>query len=112
MELVEQEKFPRHHGGVDYGKEAKVLVRKGDMLLLWRPGYTWYYNAFMGHYYAQSEMLILDKSLRGFSANTTTISEGGRLSKKRIVELSNRIDAEFGSGTAAKIDAKRTLVLD
>lgn len=112
-EYIEQQMYPRHKFGVDWGKESKTLVHltsdgpDEEKWLIWFSGGS-YWSGMGGNSYCPSRLQIVHKYNR---AGSNAGSEGGRLSKKKIEEAAMDIDREFGEGTAAMIDLKKTLVI-
>ena len=105
--LVDQEIAPRVENGTDYGREGKVLVRKGDLSLVWRgPGMVWSGTGRPFMYCLTS----LDVRTEG-RAMSSPVHKGGRLSKKLIAACWAEIDRQFGKGVADAIDINKTLVI-
>lgn len=105
-----QQVFPKVHRGCDFGINGKVLVVKGNKKLVLFPGHSYYYNIHMGTTYVPVHVTFFDG---GAPPTGKTVLEGGRMSKKRFLEISDKLDTLFESeGVAEKIDTKKTLVLE
>lgn len=57
--LARYEIIPKHHGGVDYGVEQRVLIRTKNFVLTWRPGRTAYLDRGAGQVYSRGEFSIM-----------------------------------------------------
>lgn len=108
--------------GVDYGCDASVLAIKGLYRLVWTKSST--YNSMPGCHgggcvnYVSTQLTIrrftLDKTGRprpDVGPRKDDLFSGGRLSKTRLLTVSDWIDAEFGDGITARLDPLKTLVI-
>lgn len=117
MKLVEQEVAPRYEPGVDYGAQGVVLIRKGDIRLIWRSGgMVWSGTGQPFNYFPTSLELRcgsgrMDNHLHG--RMDKDLHEGGRLCHKRIRENIEAIRKAFSEPelSALEIDVKKTLVI-
>ena len=118
-QIVDQIIRPKVEGGCEWINKRKVIVRlvRGSepvKELWWCLGATgWagrgcrdYYNATLttaakGQY-----------TLGGASSITKEIAEGGKLSRRRIAELADKIDAFFGVPVSGMIEIQRTLIVE
>lgn len=110
MTLIAQETSPRcdDENGVDYGRDGKVLARRGHLSLVWQPGGR-YWSGWHGNSYAPSHLEV--RGLPGHRIGVE-IAEGGRLSAALIAGHSARIDEYFGVGAAKAINTKKTLAIE
>lgn len=100
-------------GGVDFGSSGKVLVRKGDIALVWFSGYSVMSCGVkgFGRDYVPARLVIQGTARNNFSRVSKTLHEGGRLSSKILDRFKSDIDLVFGEGTTDRINLKTTLVL-
>lgn len=112
-EYIEQQTYPRYKFGVDWNKESKILVHiisddpDKEKWLLWVSGSS-VWSGMYGTTYCPSQLNVVSAYNR---SGTNIGDEGGRLSKKKIELSAMNIDREFGEGTTAMIDLKKTLVI-
>lgn len=101
----ELENIGRYGSGVDYGADRMLLAQCGTKKLWWRKGHTaWVCQGQTGYYKAE---LCCGK---GYASDISrTIFEGGRLTKKRLMEHAAKIDEYFGFEITQHLDPKRTM---
>lgn len=100
-------------GGVDFGSSGKVLVRKGDVALVWFSGYSIMSCGVkgFGRDYVPARLVIQGTARNNFSRVSQTLHEGGRLSSKILDRVKKDIDLFFGEGTTDRISLRTTIVL-
>ncbi len=115
---IEQEIRYRDGNGVDYGCDGKILMRVGTgtsaKRLMWEGG-SKYWARIGEQGYRTSELSVTEKGQYDDRLpHSTTITKGGRLSKRRVVEHRERIAELMGVPVSAveQIDPKRTLVVE
>lgn len=108
--------LPRVHDGADYGAEAIVLARKGDVRLVWRYGSKFWANQLEPSVYTPGDLKIhgepggrLGRYLTHNHREPNT--PDCRLNKALIERYAMQIDEVFGPGAAEKIKALKQTVL-
>jgi hypothetical protein len=104
---------PRHEDGVDWSAERIVLVTDGQRELWWRKtGKRWGDQLHPSIHMPGSLMLVFVNKNNGRDSRVRRLHEGGRLSKRLLLQHREAIDQFFGQdGVAAAVDPRRTLVL-
>lgn len=80
--LIEQQSFPRHVHGSDYGVEGKVVAQKGDKFIVWHKGHTSWAGIGMQTYHTGS--------LNGFykvADHKYEAAESSRYTSKKTVKF-------------------------
>jgi|SRR6185295_12260429 len=108
LERVDRQVLPRVSGGVDWGRPRWVLARHKTKVLFWTPGHA-VSGGVMGSFYSDGSLSLIDEA-KGYST-VRHIAQGGRLSRARMMENADKIDAYFGCEVATQIDTRRTLVI-
>lgn len=96
--------------GVGFAGYGRVLVRNKRAALIWFAGGSAYINRMTGSVYAAAQMVIVRDSMSCVD-NYSNVHEGGRLKPELFVTYAEKIDKEFGEGTAAKLKVDETLAL-
>jgi hypothetical protein len=81
--FVDQEVAPQREGGCDFSGRGKVLVRYGDMTLVWRGPRSVWSGVGMPRSYCQAKLHVVGPDMRSFGPESI-IFEGGRLAMHRI----------------------------
>ena len=113
-----QEIAPRHEGGVDHSGTGKILVRFGQMRLVWRKGRFYYSGMLNPKAYAASQLEVTKvhgdgpRSMKDFFSKE--IFEGGRLTMNRIGPEIKKIRELMGLPdlNILHIDLKKTYVVE
>lgn len=102
------------YGGVDHGSNGQILaetIHGNDVAfrLVWFAGTKRPAAGVrgFGHVYSPAHLTIIDG--RGYWQ--TSIFEEGRITKSRLMDHAQEIDAKMGRGVTALIDPKRTLII-
>lgn len=108
--------LPRYRDGADYGSEAIVLARKGDVHLVWRYGSKFWASQLEPSVYTPGELAIHGEAGRRLGRKLTNNhrapnSPDCRLNKALIERYASQIDAVFGQGAAEKIKSLKQTVL-
>lgn len=101
--------------GVDYGSDARVLLVKGFFRLVWAKA-TKTLIGIRGCGHTSSPCTLELREFRHdgerlVQCGSETLLSGGRLSRARLLSLSDKIDAVFGDGVTALLDYKQTSIL-
>ena len=102
--------------GVDYGSDAKVLLVKGLFRLVWaKATKTLIGIRGCGHTSSPCSLELREFRLDGERLSpkgSETLFAGGRLSRARLLSITDKIDAVFGDGVTAGLDYRQTTILD
>lgn len=85
---IEQEVAAQVDGGCDHGATGKVLVRFGEVRLIWRKGSLYWNGIGMPYSYAPASLEVIgSEEHKNFSGMSKEVEPcGGRLTLKRIRE--------------------------
>lgn len=100
--------------GVDYGADGIVLAKSKDgKRLIWRYGHMSYMNRMQGSTYTPAHLMILEDGRERLGRGVSEPGMGRMtLGAKIIMRYAEKIDAEFGAGTAAEVaKLKGTVIL-
>ena len=101
--------------GVDYGSDARVLLAKGLFRLVWaKATKTLIGIRGCGHTSSPCTLELREFRRDGerlVPCGSETLLSGGRLSRARLLSLSDKIDAVFGKGVTEQLDHRRTTIL-
>ena len=107
---------PRFAHGVDHGSEPIILARNGDRQLWWKSGHTgWWQQGQSGYYGASLELVGGPRAGRSDWQDWigTEIARGCRLSRARLDELAEKIDAYLDvPGITAYVDARKRWTIE
>lgn len=101
-----QETTSRALDGIDYGRNVRVLARRGDTLLLWVPGQSAWSGTGQPWRYASSSLIVHLNGGRDYRR----LASGGRL-KVRLAEQAAAIDEHFGDGFHKLLEPSATIVV-
>lgn len=97
---------PRVEHGVDYSADGIVLLRRGDLRLVWRSGGKYFSGiGQQGYGPAELEILFPDRCMSTTLTDHHRNNKSQRLSRALVLHYEKEIDEVFGEG-AAKQAAK------
>lgn len=113
IKVVQRIILPRRDGGSDWGTERFLLARRGKIELFWWKAHKAWQDRLIGY---QPEPASLSLQLPQAGVNftyciTSTLHEGGRLSRKLLLQYADKINEAFGVKIADKLDPQKTLLI-
>ena len=104
---------PQHSDGHDWGSVGFILLKFGEKRLIWRGSGSHWSGIGMRSTHPSSMTAVRVKTQYS-EWGTLDITEGGRLSKKRLEELLPKIREAMGMNwiTMKHLDTKRSFVVD